>query len=274
VDWKVERGAQRNYRLLGRRLAEAHDRLYRNGAQGNGLIRVQAAGATRLIQRAADLVPLLVDTLTIQVTKEGKVVGDLPAAVHLNAMLRSEAFLSAFRPVDQVAKCPLYLPDFSVARPGYQECPEEGHLLYVGPPPEIRDSFETIDRFLAVMDFATNADRTNAIAAALTVLLRNHWLGAKPLVLVTATKSHSGKGTITEFIRGDVAKADILYESTDWPMQSQLQRQLAHQADLGIINLDNARLDSAGGKARFIRSAFLESFLTQRRNHPGLPGCW
>src|SRR5207245_5968409 len=98
-------------------------------------------------------------------TKEGKLLGELPAAMHLNAMLHAEAFLGQFPIVDQVAKSPLYLADFSLALPGYQECPEGGHLLYVGPEPQIIDSTETIHRFLDVMDFAGNADRTNTVAA-------------------------------------------------------------------------------------------------------------
>src|SRR5207247_1793279 len=114
VNWKVERGARRNYRLLGRRLAEASDRLYRNRADGQGLIQVSSNGDSRLITKAAQLAPVIVDRLTMKVTKEGKLVGELPSAAHLNAMLRSEAFLGEFRPVDQVAKNPIYLEDFSL----------------------------------------------------------------------------------------------------------------------------------------------------------------
>jgi hypothetical protein len=267
----VERGARANYRLLGKRLAAANQRVYRSGARGQGLIQVFATGEYRLITRAAHLAPLIVDSLPLQVTKEGKIKSDMPAAVHLNAMLASEVFLGQFRPVDQVACRPMYLCDFSVARPGYQDCGEEGCLLYLGPEPGISDSVETIHRFLDVMDFATNADRSNTVAAALTVLLRNHWLGAKPVVVVSATKSHAGKGTICEFIRGHVAKADVLYESVDWPMQSQFQQQYARNPDIGMMVLDNVRLDSAGGRGRFIRSAFLESFLTSPEIHLASP---
>ena len=272
VCWKVERGARHNYRLLGRRLAAANKQLHRNGASGQGLIQVQDSGDVRHIARAAQLAPIIVDSLTIQVTKEGKVVGELPAAVHLNAMLCAETFLGHFRPLDLVTSHPLYCSDFSFARPGYQESADEGCLLYLGPEPQVVDSAETVNRFLDVMAFATNADRTNAVAAALTVLLRNHWPGAKPVVVVTATKSHAGKGTITEFIRGNVAKADVLYESIDWPMQSQLQRQFAQNPEIGVMCLDNVRLDSAGGKGRFIRSGFLESFVTSHEIHLAAPG--
>lgn len=122
------------------------------------------------------------------------------------------------------------------------------------------------------MDFGSSADRTNTVAAALTVLLRHRWPGQKPVVVVTATKSHAGKGTITEFIRGAVPKADVLYESVDWPMQNQLQRQITLNPDIGMVYLDNVRLDSAGGKARYIRSGFIESFVTNSEVTLASPG--
>jgi hypothetical protein len=43
---------------------------------------------------------------------------------------------------------------------------------------EVIDGTKAIDAFLDVMAFASNADRTNAVALALTVLLRNFWPGA------------------------------------------------------------------------------------------------
>jgi hypothetical protein len=272
VTWDVERGARRNYRRLGRHLARRNSSLYRNTSEGHGLIQVSGNGTCRLITKASQLAPVIVDTLTMRVMKEGKVVSELPTAAHLNAMLNSEAFLGQFRPVDQVARTPLYLDDFSLLPPGYHDGGDGRRRLYVGPEPRIADSTEAIRRFLDVMDFAGNADRTNTVAAALTVLLRHHWPGEKPVVLVSATKSHAGKGTITEFVRGVVAKADVLYESIDWPMQSQLQRQLAHDPDIGMICLDNVRLDSAGGKARYIRSGFIEGFVTSPEVRLASPG--
>jgi hypothetical protein len=174
--------------------------------------------------------------------------------------------------VDQVAKTSLYPDDFSILQPGYHDGGVGRRLLYIGPKPRITNSTEAIRCFLDVMDFASSADRTNTVGAALTVLLRHHWPGEKPVVLVTATKSHSGKGTITEFIRGAVAKADVLYESIDWPMQSQLQRQISQNGEIGMICLDNVRLDSAGGRARCIRSGFIESFVTSPEVTLASPG--
>lgn len=258
--WRVERGAPKNYRGLGQRLADCGD-LFRHHEHGFALVQVLPDGKTRLITKGSQLAPVIVDRVKMVVIKEGKVVSELPTAVHLNAMLRSEAFLNQFRPVDEVTTLPIYLDDFSLAPPGYHDGGPGRRIIYVGPEPEIADSTVTIERFLDVMAFATDADRTNTVGAALTVLLRRHWLGEKPVILVTATKSHSGKGTITDFLRGRVPKADLLYESLDWPMQAQFQRQVQGNPDIGVVIFDNVRCDSSG-RAHFIRSAFIESFVT------------
>jgi hypothetical protein len=270
--WRVERPAASNYRRLGQRLAEARGGLYRNHANCFGLIQVMPDGKTLLITKGSELAPIIVDRVKVRVMKEGKLVSELPTSTHLNAMLRSEAFLQQFLPLDEVATHPFYLNDFSLAKPGYTDGGPGERVLYVGPEPEIADSTATIEQFLDMMDFETNADRTNAIAAALTVVLRHRWLGEKPLILVTGTKSHCGKGTVTDFIRGSVAKADILYERNDWPMQSQLQRQLHLNPDIGMIVFDNVRTDSAGGGDKFIRSGFIKSFVTNAEIMLASPG--
>lgn len=270
--WRTERGAAANYRGLGQRLREARGDLYRNHTDDHGLIQVMADGKPRLITKGSELAPVIVDRVKVRVMKEGKLMGELPTNTHLNAMLRSEAFLQNFLPLDEVATQPFYLADFSLAKPGYTDGGPGQRMLYVGLEPEIADSTATIDQFLNMMDFATNADRTNAVAGAVTVRLRDHWLGEKPLINVTGTKSHSGKGTVTDFIRGPVPKADILYQVTDWPMQSQLQRQVLLNPDIGMIVFDNVRTDSAGGGAKFIRSGFIESFVTNREIVLASPG--
>lgn len=268
--WHVEKAAPKKYRMLGKRLAGCGD-LFRYHSHGLGLVQVLPDGKTRLITKGSQLAPVIVDRIKMVVKKEGKVVSDMLTAAHLNAMLRSEAFLSQFRPVDDVTTQPLYLDDFSLARPGYNDGGPGRRIIYVGPEPEIADSTETIERFLDVMAFATDADRTNTVAAALTVLLRHHWLGEKPVVIVTATKQHAGKGTITEFFRGTVPKADVPYESIDWPMQSQFQRQIQGNPDIGVVIFDNVRCDSSG-RSHFIRSAFIESFVTNAEMTLASPG--
>jgi len=99
--YKIELGARKNYFRLAERLARCDD-LYRNGSDGLGLIQVLPSGQARLIRRGSDLAPILADRISMVVTKDGKVTGELPQAAHLNAMLRSEVFLTNFLPVDEV----------------------------------------------------------------------------------------------------------------------------------------------------------------------------
>lgn len=261
VVWDMGNGAKKNYKLLGERLSQFPD-LFRNGAEGLGLIQVLPSGDTRLISKATQVAPVIADRLSLVVVKNGNVTSDMPSSQHLNSVLRSEVCLSCFRPVDAVSHFPQYKPDFTLVEPGYNDGGPGQRNLYVGPKPEIASTTETIQKFLDVMEFASPADRTNSVAAALTVLLRHHWPGEKPLVLVTATKSHAGKGTITEFIRGSVPQGGVLYEPIDWPMQSQFQRQLQVNPEIGLVVFDNVRLDSAGGRSKCIRSTFVESFVT------------
>lgn len=270
--YELNRGVRTNSGLFGKELALVNQNLYRNGSDGLGLIHVLPGGRTRLIRKAPELAPVIIDSMNMVVTKDGKTVRELPTAGQLNAMLHSNEFLNNFLPVDEVSTLPVYVDDFDLISPGYHDGGDGQRVLYVGRTPAICDSLEMTNTFLDVMDFDTNADRTNTVAAALSVMLRNHFPGEKPLVLVTATKSHAGKGTITEFIRGGVPKADILYESIDWPMQSQFQRQIAATPNVGLIMLDNVRLDSAGGRSKFIRSAFIESFVTNAEIILASPG--
>jgi hypothetical protein len=128
--------------------------------------------------------------------------------------------------------------------------------------PEIADSMDTITRFLDVMAFETVADRTNAVAAAVTVMLRNFWPGGKPMVVVTSTKSHGGKDTIIEFGCGRTPHTSISYERQDWALQKNFSAMINFNRDLGVVNVENVRLDEG---RTFVRSAFLERLLTDPR---------
>jgi hypothetical protein len=269
--WDVISGARVNYEHLGRRLA-AYPDLFRNGEDGYGLIRVLPSGQSRLLTKAADLIPVLADRLRIVVTKDGKSISDLPGSQHLNSLLRSETFLSCFRSVDAVVCSPYYLPDFALAQPGYHDGGVRKRILYIGPVAEIADTTETIGRFLDAMDFASMADRTNTVAAALTARLRHRWPGAKPIIPITATKSFAGKTTVKDFICGPIPSASLLYQDRDWPMRSEFQRQVQLDPEIGILVIDNARTDSSGGRGGVIRSAFLEGLATSAEILQASPG--
>jgi len=215
-------------------------------------------GRPRRITTAKELAPLLIDNIRIAVTKNGKYHGERVADAVLNNMLASRTFLQHFRRVEEVVTTPIVLPDFTPTQPGFNA---QGGVLYLGPTVATSNDLHAITKFLDVMEWLTSADRTNAVAAALTVPFRPHFPGGKPFVLVTASKSHAGKGTLIEFIRGKTAKAEISYEDKDWPMQRNLHEQLLHKPEIGVINFDNVRTDSTG-RAKLIRTGFLEGFIT------------
>ena len=63
----------------------------------------------------------------------GRVVGDLPPERSLNALLGSERFLGCFRPGDVVSCLLVYLPDYTLAPPGYHDGGPRQRILYLGP---------------------------------------------------------------------------------------------------------------------------------------------
>jgi hypothetical protein len=253
-DWFKDKPLHENFRKVGAGLRRLVPELYRH--PDGGLVLVEAVRPRR-IRSAKELSPLLIDNIDIRVWKEeGKRAERLSQTV-LGDMLYTHSFLDNFPLVQDIVTTAIVLADGTPSKPGFNA----GGILYLGPAPRIGTGLSTINRFLEVMEFDGNASRTNAVAAALTVLFRHHWYGGKPLVLVTANKSHSGKSTICMFIAGDCAQAHLLYQNRDWPMEQSLQRQLAERPEIGVIYFDNVRLGSSGG-GREIRSGLFESFIT------------
>jgi hypothetical protein len=253
--WQMESGLDRNFRQLGHLLGSLGLQLYRR--RESGLLFVEDDHVYH-VESARELAPLLIDHIRIAVTKNGKYAGEKPSDSILGNMLRSRSFLDNFEIVDEVTTTPLILPDLTPSQPGYNA---QGHVLYLGAAVKVRCGLDNINKFLDVMEWQSDADRTNAVAALLTVPFRRHFFGGKPFVLVTASKSHAGKSTLIEFIRGRTEKAEILYEDKDWPMQRNLHDQLLQKPEIGVINFDNVRTDSSG-RAKLIRTGFLESFIT------------
>ena len=164
-----------NAGLLGEALANVHPNLYRTP---QGLIEgIPEENKVRVIDSARKLAPILIDNLDIQVKRGGKIVGDLPPERSLNALLESNEFLQSFRHVDVVTFFPVYLADFTLAPQGYHDAGPGQRILFLGPKPQTATSMDVWHRFQAVMDYDSEASRTNAIAAALTVLLRHHFSG-------------------------------------------------------------------------------------------------
>lgn len=261
VTWDESVPVVANFAEVGRRLAKCGD-LYRATPYGGGLVFASPAPniPPTPVKAPGQLEAILADRLPVKViSKDGKLKGWGVPAKHLKTMLASEAFLQQFRPVDQVDKVSRYLPDFSLTRPGYNDGGYGQRILHVGAEPWIELTHDYIEKFLDVMDFATGSDRTNAVGAALTVMLRNDWPGGKPCLILTSTKSHGGKETIVLFACGSTRHASISYEVADWALQKTFVAAVKDDPEIGLIDVENARLERG---QKFIRSAFLERVIT------------
>lgn len=256
--WDEDQPPQENYEKLGKRLAQGEDLFQRPGF-GEGLLLLTPDRKPFVVTKGADLAPVIVDRVPVVVVRDGKPKGGRFATAHLDTMLRSEKFRAPFRPIDRITSVPLYLPDFRLTQPGYNDGGPGHRILYVGDSPVISDSLKLINDFLGVMDFESNADRTNAVAAILTVLLHDHWLGGKPIIVVTATKSHAGKDTIILFAIGGFRYTSISYQAKNWALERNFVGATKLDPDVAVLVIENARLD---GRDRCIASAFIERFAT------------
>jgi hypothetical protein len=252
-----------NYARLGARLA-ACGNLYRRPVYAGGLLFATPGANTCpvIINQSSRLAANLSDCVRVRVIGTGHRTGNRVPASHLNTMLLSEKFLEQFPPVDDVVRRAYYLPDFAIFRPGYNDGGPGLRFLFVGQEARIERNHDAVRRFLDVMAFESEADRTNAVGAALTVLLRHLWPGAKPLIAVTSTKSHGGKDTVIDFACGLTPKVSISHETTDWAVEKVFVRIVKHRPAVGVVCLENVRVN---GHQATIASAFVERFLTDPR---------
>ncbi len=260
IEWDDDRDPVDNYVALARSLAAAGD-LYRRPAYADGLLLASPDPAVPPVEIVGGkrLAAVIVDRVRVRVIRAGRMRGSMVPGTHLATMLASEAFLRQFRPVDEVVTGPRYLRDFTLTPPGYTDGGPGERVIYAGAGAPVANGLERTLAFLDVMPFATAADRTNTVAAALTVLLRNHWPGRKPISVVTASKSHAGKDTVLTFAAGATPTKAVSYQRTDWALEQAITGHLSRDHRIGMIVIENARL---GQGAPHIASACIERMVT------------
>ena len=257
--WNDDDPPAKNYDALGATLAASGD-VFRSARAGLILIADQEANVPVAICNPARLMALIEDRLDFRVIRYGRRVPEDVLLPRLKMMLESDAFLRHFAIVDQVVDRCVYLPpDFRPSCPGYNDAGDGYRVFQSGGPSTVSNSLDATGRFLDIMDFATPADRANTIAAALTILLRNHWPGGKPIVIVSGSRSHCGKGTIVDFVANTTSKVAIGYHKSDATFRSEFVAAIKRHPRIGLINIDNVRI----GAHRVIGSPFLESYLTE-----------
>lgn len=268
VYWHDESPAAENYKVLGEALATSRD-LFRRPGNDGGLFLVLPDGSPRSILKGKQLSPVMTDRIDLKRFHNGKQKPSRIPVGTLDEMLHTEAFLSMFAPVDRITSQPEYLPGFTLTKPGYNDGGDGHRVVFFGDSPKFSDSMDRINTFLEVMDFQTQSDRANAVAGLLTVALRHHWPGGKPIILATASKSHSGKDTVLDFIAGQTPKVSVSWEPADWATQKVIVSELNKDPSLGMVRLENARVS---GNSK-IASAFVERFVTDPAPSLYSPGC-
>jgi len=248
-------------------MAQRYQEVSRAVAKYGDLFRTKRGNGLAMIQRDMEIVQLntptalkaaIIDRVDITNIKNGKFSSTGPQALDVPAMMMSVAFLEAIPQLDTIYDQPHYNETFELMQPGENPGSEGFHCYVAAETPPVSDSMERMTAFLDEMNFSTEADRANLVAALLTTLLRNHWPGGKPIVLVTANKSHAGKDTCLDFVASGCRKVSISYELQDWALQSNFS-DLMNKSGGDLIVIENAKL---GARERVIQSAFIERITT------------
>ena len=251
-EWRADEPPGLETHRLSRRLAETR-KLYRTG--DGQMLWLEPRMRPRRITTAVQLEGLIRSCLVIRVTGDGKSANAIPAK-ELTVLLATEALQAEIPVVDFVTTTPTYGSGWKLTVPGYSAGPTGERFFYLGDKgvPLVRET-KLIRQFLDVMSFRSQSDRTNTVAAALTVLLRYRWPGGKPFIPVTANKSHAGKDTALDFIAGLVKKEETAWHERDWATQNEAVAALS-DPDVGVLVLGNIRTSG------IIESAFVERTVT------------
>jgi len=220
------------------------------------MLRLKIGAEPKPINDATDLEAFIREHFPVIVLKGGQATGCTIPTGDLKVLLRSAVLQSSLPLVDIVTDVPTYNSEWKLTMSGYNNGTKGERIFYTGKTIAPKSPPEYIRKFVDVMAWKSQADAANAVGLALTVLLRFRWKGQKPFGAITATKSHSGKDTVADFISGTTDKIEVSWSRADWPLQNESVTALANP-NIGVLILGNVR---AG--AGIIESAFVERIVT------------
>jgi hypothetical protein len=220
------------------------------------IVELRYGSDPRWIRDTTDLEAVIRENITITVFNKGKISGNAIPAADLKVLLRSSVLQTELPVVDKITANVTFTTEWEMTRPGYNDGPDGQRYFYTGKDiqPE-RDPIRTM-QFLNAMPFKSQGDRANALAFALTTILRHQWAGGKPMAQVTANKSHAGKDTVLDFAVGKGERVEIAYHYHDWALQNEAVSALS-DPNVEVLVIGNIRTGGA-----LIESAFLERTIT------------
>ncbi len=237
---------------LSKRLADAGD-VY--SVPERGVILLRPGKLAKHITTAVEFEACIRERFDVAVLKRGQFEGRAIPPLDLRVLMASDALRSPLRTVDHVTSVATYNSAWQLTKPGYNGGDVGDRFYYTGEAVKpVRDPV-LIRHFLDAMCFKTEADRTNVVALALTMILRFKWPGGKPFCAVTANKSHAGKDTVLDFARGRTKQAEISWHRADWATQFEAVAALC-DTNIGMVTLGNIRSGTS------IASSYIERMVT------------
>lgn len=254
--WNCDNPAGEQTNLLCGRLAET-GAIY--NVPERGMFRLEVGKAISQISEADDLEGFIRARFSVTVVKEGKVKGRAVPRRDLAVLLRSDELMSPLPTVDHVTATVTYNSKWEMTRPGYNAGDAGDRYFYSGETVVPKREPTRIREFIGTMNFKAEADATNAVAFALTSLLRFKWLGDKPFIVVSANQPGVGKDTTIDFGAGRTKRAEISLSDANWATEDFAVKALRDQ-EVGVLVIGNVR---GNGK---IQSQFIERTITAKTN--------
>ena len=227
---------------------------------GGRLVQLRPGMEPRFISDPTDLEAVIRENLRIIAMKNGKIAGNSIPSNDLKVLLRSRVLMEHLPTVDRITEIPTYTGQWKLTQPGFNDGEVGNRFFYTGEAVTPKREPTLIRKFIDAMSFKSLADAVNAVAFALTVLLRHMWRGEKPFVPVTSNKSHGGKDTVVTFAAGRTKSEEISWHYHDWATQNEAVTALADDS-VGLVIIGNIRSEGSS-----IESAFVERTVTSGKS--------
>ncbi len=188
----------------------------------------------------ADSLPAKLNDLLIEcaiATQQGEEYLLLPSGL-AKTLLYSNSLLDELNEIVLFANHPIYDSQWNLARPGYNP---EDKIFYLGEPVEPIREPKVLREITRDFLFKNDASHCNYIAALLSALLRNKYVGDKPFFALTGNRPNIGK-TLSCKVLSIVAEGRSTETMTYNPNQEELEKQVASRVDKrDVVIIDNIR---------------------------------